>query len=275
MSSPEPRGSDERRRRGAVRLAVALLLAVFALLCAHGLRWDTPTVDEFAHLPAGYYYLRTGNFALYNQNPPLVRLLSALPLLALDPPPAVDTGARLRNTGWYPWIFGTDFMQRNRGRYELIFLLGRLPIVALGLLAGWLVFVWARDLYGDEAGLVALVCFVFCPNIVAHAHLATVDAGHAALVLLALYLFQRYLRRPGAAALLGCGAALGLAQLTKYTAVVLYPIFVLLSLLRLLRRNCSEQEGGGVPFPPGGVGRGLRGCGGRSDRCFEQASTVV
>ncbi|HVT17129.1 MAG TPA: hypothetical protein VHQ90_13240 [Thermoanaerobaculia bacterium] len=33
--------------------------------------------------------------------------------------------------------------------------------------------------------------------------------------------------------------------------------------------NETQREGGGVPFPPGGEGRGSRGCGGRSDRCFE------
>ena len=58
--------------------AALLLLLAFVLLCAHGLRWDTPTVDEFAHLPAGWYYWQTGSFALFPQNPPLVKLLSAL-----------------------------------------------------------------------------------------------------------------------------------------------------------------------------------------------------
>ena len=67
------------------RVAGLLLLAAFAALCAHGLRWDSPTVDEFAHLPAGYYYLKTGNFDLYDLNPPLPRILSALPLLAVAP----------------------------------------------------------------------------------------------------------------------------------------------------------------------------------------------
>jgi hypothetical protein len=28
----------------------------------------------------------------------------------------------------------------------------------------------------------------------------------------------------------------------------------------------AEEQGGGAPFPPGGVGRGSGGCGGRSDR---------
>ncbi len=248
---------------GRVKAAAGLLVAAFVLLCAHGLRWDTPTVDEFAHLPAGYYYLRTANFSLYDQNPPLIRVLSALPLLALDPPPDADTGARLRNTGWYPWEFGTDFMQRNRARYDLIFLLGRLPIVALGVLAGLLVFAWARDLYGSEAGLIALLGYAFCPNVIAHAHLATVDVGHTAFVLLALYAFHRFLRRPGPLTLLACGVALGLAQLTKFTAVLLYPVLLAVTAVALARgeslapfaRRQEEVERGGQPEASGRGGR--------------------
>src|SRR6185369_11234775 len=121
-----------QRSTRQVHLAAALLLAVFALLCAHGLRWDTPTVDEFAHLPAGYHYLKTGHFDLFPLNPPLIKTLCALPLLALQ-------------------------LERNRAEYDRIFFFGRLPVVALGMLLCLVVFLWARELYGDEAGLIALL----------------------------------------------------------------------------------------------------------------------
>jgi hypothetical protein len=216
-----------------VRAAGLLLLVAFAGLCAHGLRWDSPTVDEFAHLPAGYYYLKTGNFELYDLNPPLPRVLSALPLLALQP--QIDTGARLRDDGWYPWVFATDFMRRNRERFDRIFLFGRLPVVALGVLLGLLVWRWARRLYGEEAGLVALAGCAFCPSLIAHAHLATTDVAFALAAAGALYLAQRWLERPRLPALLAAGVALGLAQLTKFSAVLLYPILLLLAVAALVR----------------------------------------
>src|SRR6185436_3663186 len=111
--------------------------------------------------------LQTGRFDLFPLNPPLVKVLSALPLLALDP--AIDTASPVAHTGWFPWVFGTDFMERNRPVYDRIFLLGRLPVVALGMLLGWVAFLWARELYGDEAGLVALFLLAFCPSLIAHA----------------------------------------------------------------------------------------------------------
>ena len=134
------------------RTVVLLLLGAFAILCMHGLVWDTPTVDEFTHLPAGYFYLKTGDFGLAARNPPLVKVLAALPLLALQP--EINTLKPARESPWYPWVMGTDFMERNRAIYTRLFLLGRLPIVLLGLLMGVLVHHWARELYGDEGGLV-------------------------------------------------------------------------------------------------------------------------
>jgi len=217
----------------AARIAGLVLLAAFAGLCAHGLRWDSPTVDEFAHLPAGYYYLKTGNFELYDLNPPLPRVLSALPLLALAP--EIDTGARLRDSGWYPWVFATDFMRRNRERFDRIFLFGRLPVVGLGMALALLVWHWARRLYGEEAGLVALAGCAFCPSLIAHAHLATTDVAFALAATAALYLAQRWLERPRLPALLAAGAALGLAQLTKFSAVLLYPVLLLLAVAALVR----------------------------------------
>jgi len=220
---------------------VVLLLASFAVLCAHGLLRDTPTVDEFAHLPAGIWTLKTGRFDLFPLNPPLVKVLSALPVLALDP--AIDTASPVENTGWFPWVYGTGFMERNRPIYERIFLFGRLPVVALGMLLGFLAFLWARELYGDEAGLVALFLLAFCPSLIAHAHLATTDVGFAAFAVLALWTFHRFVHGPTPVRLVVCGVALGLVQLTKMSALLLYPLFLLLAGIAFARGERLRRMG--------------------------------
>jgi hypothetical protein len=241
----------------SARLIALLLLGAFVALCAHGLRWDSPTVDEFAHLPAGYYYLKTGNFQLYDLNPPLPRLLCALPLLALAP--RVNTAAELHDSGWYPWVFGTDFMRRNADRYQEIFLLGRLPVVALGVVLGLLVWRWAARLHGEAAGLVALAWYALCPSIVAHAHLATTDLCFALAVTAALYLFQRWLRRPSLGTVAAAGVALGLVQLSKFSGVLLYPVLLVLAGMAILRIPRTPRMPGtpgelGEPGAPGNPG---------------------
>ncbi len=226
-----------------------VLLAAFAALCAHGLAWDSPTVDEFYHLPLGLYTLETGDFMLFPANPPLVELLAALPLLALDP--VLETRVPGARGGWLPWQLGTRFMERNRTVYDRLFLRGRLPIVGLGVLLGLLVWRWARALYGGAGGLLALGLYAFHPAFVAHAHLATLDVGLTFLLLLALYTFWRFTRRPGPGAALLCGVAVGLAQLAKLTGLLLYPALVILAVVELAR---------GRRFPLWrGAGEGWRG----------------
>ena len=68
-----------------VALAVSVLLSCHALAAVRSLLQENPTVDEVVHMPAGITYWQTGQFKLYHHNPPLVKLLSALPVVLADP----------------------------------------------------------------------------------------------------------------------------------------------------------------------------------------------
>ncbi|HEY6839105.1 MAG TPA: glycosyltransferase family 39 protein [Geobacteraceae bacterium] len=223
-------------------LLVALLLLSFFLLGLAGVRHASVTVDEFAHLPAGAYYHETGNFYLFAKNPPLVKYLMTVPLLASKP--NVDRNAHVDQGGWTPWIFGYDFMEKNRASYLDLFFRARVVVLCLGLLLGFLVYRWAREEYGPAGGLISLLLFAFEPNLLAHAGLATVDVGCALGMFAAVYAFRTYLRRPSWRTLLAAGVLLGSAELTKYTAVLLYPLLMLLAGVFLVR------TGKGSPLRP-------------------------
>src|SRR5213078_2088337 len=126
------------------------------------------TVDEFAHLPAGLYYLQTGHFDVYNLSPPLLRELAALPVLAAGP-----AGDFARFTTFPEhWALGYEFMERNRDRYHLLFVLGRLPMVALALALVVAVYLCGARHLGTRAGLAAAALAAFCPTVLAHGYLA-------------------------------------------------------------------------------------------------------
>jgi hypothetical protein len=56
--------------RPAVRAAaLALALGFFTIEGLVAARTNTPTVDEFVYVPAGYYHLRTGDLRLESTNP--------------------------------------------------------------------------------------------------------------------------------------------------------------------------------------------------------------
>jgi len=221
-------------------LAGAGLLILFLGLVLAGLRRHSPTVDEFAHLPAGYYYLRTGDFSLYSKNPPLVKMISALPWLLLRP--AWEANVSDEHPAWRPWEYGAAVMRLNSARYQSLFGWGRVPIVGLALILGLGIWRWSRRLYGPAGGLISLTCFCLCPNFLAHSGLATVDVGASLFFFGAVWAGGRFLEQPGFLRAAGAGLLLGLAQLSKFTCLLLIPLFLLFPLAAWWRHRRGAPE---------------------------------
>ena len=194
-----------------------LLLTAFALLALTSMARLSITGDEVTHLPAGYSYLTTGDFRLNPQHPPLIKALAGLPLLGFDLEPVDQV------MGWKrakEWVFGKHFLTANRQPLDRIVFWGRVPMVAVAVLLGAGLFAWARRLWGYWPGVFVLFLYVLCPNLLAHAPLVHTDVGVTCFSVLALYALWRYADsgRVGFAA--GCGVALGLALLAKYSGLV-------------------------------------------------------
>jgi 4-amino-4-deoxy-L-arabinose transferase-like glycosyltransferase len=217
-------------KQGLDRALVLILLGFFAGAAILSMRHKSATVDEFAHLPAGYYYWLTRDFSLYAKNPPLVKMIASAPLLIFHPSAKRDQ-IGLRKDAWRPWDYGTRFMRANWSRYKMLIFIGRLPVIFLSILLGLLVYLFSRWLYGKKAGLLSLFCFCLSPNILAHARLATVDAGSSLFLFAATFALFKFLRNPGPLWALLAGLCLGLAQLSKFTALFWIIFFVLFTLV--------------------------------------------
>src|SRR5438552_11797394 len=107
-------------------------------------------------------------------------------------------------------------------------------LVLLGLLLGT-VFFWARTRYGSGAALLAVALLAFDPNVIAHAGIVHTDLGAALTVLAAVLAWENLRRAPSLQSLLGAAVALGIALVTKFSAVYLVPIFLLQGLLAARR----------------------------------------
>ena len=209
------------RRLGAFLPWILLLL--FALRGLAAMRVDGATADEPLHLAYGERALHSGTFLREDD-----RLNSKMPVSMLNAFPVAIArhAAAPRELAWPRTLF-----------------LARLPSLLLGLLLGVLVWRWARELFGDRAGALALFLYTFCPNVNAHSHLVTTDIGTTLAMFAATYAFWRYTTQPSRGRLLIAAAAFGLAQLTKVTALFLGPIFVLILLVRLIRLARTGPEG--------------------------------
>jgi 4-amino-4-deoxy-L-arabinose transferase-like glycosyltransferase len=206
-------------------LMLPILAALLYLgLSIHAAYLETPTVDEFAHVPAGYAYLSHGRLDLYAKNPPLLKYWMALPIVVnsrvTTPEVAVEPHA------WGPWQYGLAFMNANRHVYLNVFFHARLMVIIVGLATGFLLLGWARELYGSHVSAVVSALFFLSPTVLAHSHLATIDSGCMFSMFLAVFTLRWAYRRPAWPRLVAAGAALGLAMLVKFTAVLLILVFI-------------------------------------------------
>jgi hypothetical protein len=224
-------------------IASLLLFTILLLtISISSMRQKSATSDEVAHIPAGYTYVKLGDFRMNPEHPPLIKALAAIPLLFL--PVKMDVNDPLwsvADPSDYRWIrneweFGPKFLYAWNDADRLVFW-SRIPVVLLSLLLGVGVWLCARDLYGEKAGYVALALFLFNPDLIAHGQLVTTDLGVSLFMFMAVYAFYRALRALTAPnALLVC-LAVGLALLTKFSGALIFPMLALVGAVFALSGN--------------------------------------
>jgi hypothetical protein len=182
------------------------------------------TYDELVYIPAGYSYVATGDYRLNREQPPLMKLLAGIGMMPLHPrlPLEHSSWAQAAEPGSNAqWEFGRAFLLEANPNGEALIEAARIPIVMVTLLLVVVAYLFARDLYGRRAGLLAAWLATFSPNILAHGRLATTDLGLSCFVLMAVYGYHRFTRMPTPGRLLFAGVALGLALAAKFSGVLL------------------------------------------------------
>ena len=207
----------------AAVLAAALL--VYGALAVTSMRTKSAVIDETAHLPAGYTYLKTRDFRLNPEHPPLAKELAALPLLWLEPRirEVSDTWQQHRQ-----FEFGHRFLYRWNDGDRLLFW-GRLPIVILGGALAAAVFLWTRSRFGIAPAVVALFLSVLSPDLLAHGQIVTTDVAIALFLFLSVIAFQAVTERVTLTRVGLAGLAVGAAFATKFSALVLLPTLSVLA----------------------------------------------
>jgi 4-amino-4-deoxy-L-arabinose transferase-like glycosyltransferase len=217
------------------KFIVILLLLAILLQCVLSMRMKSITYDEPNHLVAGYSYLKRGDFSLNWPNPPLINVISATPLLFLNP--KIQTYDPHHQSGR---SFVHDFLYVLNDNADQIIFWARVPSILLSLLLGFFVFRWASELYGIESGLLALLLYAFSPNILAHSRLATTDLGMACFTFLACYYLWKFGSRPSVGNLLLAGFTLGLALISKFSTIFLLLVYLLFPFVQF--RNSQQPN---------------------------------
>lgn len=209
--------------------AVGLLVTYWLMAMSASTRVGV-TADEPGHLTAGYSYWLRSDYRLSPEAGNLPMRVAALPLLALNLRfPAADTAdwqkAKIEGVGW------SFFFEQGNPTARML-LAARGAIALFGVLTLWLIWRWARALFGAAAGWFALVLAAFCPALLANGASVTSDIALTATLLAAITAFWRLIHVVTwgriAAAILACGAVL----LAKMSGMLAAPMLILLLFVR-------------------------------------------
>ncbi|HUS60099.1 MAG TPA: glycosyltransferase family 39 protein [Nevskiaceae bacterium] len=177
------------------KLLVVILLLIFLALNIFSALRESLTYDEPVHLKAGIEEWQTKIFSLDANNPPLIREITALPMLF---------GAQKLISSPYP---------------AHQYLPSRLMITFLGLILAVVVFKYIEKHFGWKPALFSLILFVFEPNVLAYSHYVTLDLGTVLFFFLAYLSFLRFLDKPDFKNGLTWSLFFGLAMASKVTII--------------------------------------------------------
>jgi hypothetical protein len=203
--------------RSARLSGIALLLALVALAVLrshHGTRLDSFTVDEPWHIVAGVSYVRSGDFRLNPEHPPLVKLAAgaAMPAdFSLRPPAPLHEKTQERDMVEETMFYDNDAaLAQQRARLAMWLLNGAL-LLALGLL------LWRALGLAWAAGTLAFLAIE--PTVAAHLPVVMTDLPLALTLAIAAAcagLLAAGWRWHWVA---GLGVAIGLALSAKHSAL--------------------------------------------------------
>ena len=183
------------------------------------------TIDETVLIPSGYYHLAASQFDLVPDHPPFGKVLGAIPLLFIQPNEfdsrEIEPGA---TSGDRAWAYEMKFWTDNRDKFESICFWTRVPMIALTLGLGLLIFIFGRALFGPGAALAAVVLFSVEPTVLAHGRIVHTDIPAAFGFLLLFYGMWRYVHEPTDGRAIWTGVAAGVAVLTKFSMLLGAPI---------------------------------------------------
>jgi len=222
---------------------VGLMVVTSFLIMSRVSLQESATMDELAHIPSGYTYVKFLDYRLNPEHPPLVKALAGFPLLFQN------LNFPLQSSGWKEsvngqWDIGAQFLYQSGNDVDQIIKWARLGPIILTLILIVFIYVWACEIMSGWWALLPTFLFALSPNVLAHGHYVTTDIGAALGIFIAIFYFVKFLLRPKNKYLILAGLTFGIAQLMKFSAFLLVPFFIFLLIVFLIWKAKNDSERG-------------------------------
>ncbi len=224
-------------------LAVLLLLAIFLAIALGSTFRKSAVFDEPFHVTGGYNYLKNGDLTMCSEGGFFTEAMLALPLLPMD------LKFPYKGKNFYSevneWENTRDFFFRSGNDTEKMLSRTRLLVISMTLLFGLSVYLVSRSIFGHYGGLISLLLFVFSPEILAHGSLATTDMISTFVLLAAVWSIWKLVNGINPSTLIFSSLTLGLLFVTKHSAPVIIPFYLIMILVTLFSRKPLVVKGFG------------------------------
>ncbi len=221
---------------------LAIILLMSAIFMGYAAFTDSAITDELAHIPAGYSYVRFLDYRLNPEHPPLLKALSGIPLLFLHLRFPIDKPSWTTDINGQ-WTAGTQFLYESGNDANTIIHTARIAPIIVTLATIFLLYWASKKLIGRYWALVPTFLFAFSPIVLAHGHYVTTDIAATGGILLALVFFVQFLKNPTPKTLFWAGITFGVAQLAKFSAVLLIPTFGIFLFVYWLAATLQHRYG--------------------------------
>jgi len=224
-------------------LVICCLLTLFALQSLMAIRSKSATFDEVQYFGIGKYLLTEHKWDIMGAilHPPLSYYLHSIPLLFVQEDKKLwhyDEQKRdLLFLGAIDYYRGQELLSAVFNKGDKLLISTRCMTLLLALLLGVYIFRFSALLFGVPGGLVSLFCFSFCPNMLAFSGICVPDMPVTVFTFITLYYLWRTLNEADRRLPLWAGLSLGLALLCKFTALLLVPLIITITLVEIYRKR--------------------------------------
>ncbi|MCC2631044.1 MAG: glycosyl transferase family protein [Candidatus Paceibacter sp.] len=218
------------------RLLAIGIIALSVTLSIGSLWNESFVVDEIPFIGAGYSYLAKHDMRFSPEHPPLAKDVGALPLILMN----INGDTAFESSYWTTpnkeqwnapqWYFGQTLIYKSANDVVAITRAAKTAMLIFFVGSAWIIYMWAKR-YGRTIALICLCLFAFSPTVIAHGHLVTTDMAALFGVVSASYFFIRYIKDQSLKNFCLAGLFFGIALLTKFSTVLLIPIFLGLGFL--------------------------------------------
>jgi 4-amino-4-deoxy-L-arabinose transferase-like glycosyltransferase len=233
--APHPRPRLPRRATWIAIILCAWLLALFGVLSYRAAMTKSPTMDEPLHATGAYAHVFLHDYRVNPEDPPLWNFWAMLPHRASSLTLRTDSplwAAILSDTApQMSFSIITLFQQQGNDGVRFINH-SRAMMVLLGVALGAVIAVWAWQLAGPVAAVSATLLYTFDPNFLGHAPLVKNDVTITLLMTAMAWCLWRAGRRATVLNLLAAALVLGAALTTKFSGILLVPMFAIVLVIR-------------------------------------------